>query len=106
MRNEFRLSVAENIHYAGFRVPQAGHRCSRVEELPASIDDFREKYMLPRKPLVFSEATRGVAGLGAGQAAKVRKTPSWPRLGQLQPFIAAAVSPRECRGQLGPVGPT
>jgi hypothetical protein len=42
-----------------------------------------------------------VAGLGAGQAAKVRT-----KLGQLQPFIAAAVSPRECRGQLGPVGPT
>jgi hypothetical protein len=36
-----------------------------VEELPASIDDFREKYMLPRKPLVFSAATRGVAGLDA-----------------------------------------
>jgi serine/threonine protein kinase len=35
--------------------------------------------------------------------AEVRKTPSWPRLGQLQPFIAVFL--QECMGQLASFGP-
>jgi hypothetical protein len=35
---------------------------------------------------------------------EVRKAPSWPRLSQLQPFIA--VFPQERVGQLASVGPT